>query len=155
MFPWLSIEDIIWRSRIMNALQKQQVARMRQAGLGYSRIARSLGLSGNTVKSYCKRNALGGIGAALPQSEKPVCRHCGIPVPQLPKRKKRVFCSDACRVVWWNTHPGMVRRKAVYSFTCAYCSASFESYGNQKRKYCSHACYIAARFGKRAAGITI
>jgi endogenous inhibitor of DNA gyrase (YacG/DUF329 family) len=139
----------------MNALQKEQIRRMRQEGSGYSRIAQGLGLSENTVKSYCKRNSLGGIGATLPKLGDVVCRNCDKPVPQLPGRKKRVFCSDACRVVWWNTHPGMVRRKAVYSFTCAYCGASFESYGNQKRKYCSHVCYIVDRFGKRAAGITI
>jgi hypothetical protein len=139
----------------MNALQKEQIRRMRQDGSGYSRIAQSLGLSENTVKSYCKRNALGGICASLPNPEGAVYRNCGKPIPKLAGRKKRVFCSDACRVVWWNTHPGMVNRKAICSFTCAYCGTEFDSYGNQKRKYCSHSCYISDRFGKRDAGVTI
>jgi len=84
----------------MNAIQKEQIRRMRQEGSGYSRKAQSLGLSENTVKSYCRRNALGGIGATLPKPEEAVCRNCGKPLPQLPGRKTRVFCSDACRVVW-------------------------------------------------------
>jgi endogenous inhibitor of DNA gyrase (YacG/DUF329 family) len=139
----------------MNTIQKEQIRRLRHEGTGYSKIALSLGLSENTVKSYCKRNNLGGIGAALPKPNGTVCRNCGKPVVQLPGQKKRVFCSDACRVVWWNTHPEMVSRKAIYRFTCSYCGTVFESYGDNKRKYCSHACYVGDRFGKREAGTSL
>jgi len=40
-----------------------------------------------------------------------------------------------------------MNRKAVYPVVCAHCARPFESYGNAGRKYCSHGCYIAARFG--------
>lgn len=39
-------------------------------------------------------------------------------------------------------------RKAFYPLICAECGKEFLSYGNRKRKYCSHACYIKARFQK-------
>lgn len=39
-------------------------------------------------------------------------------------------------------------RKAFYPMVCAECGEKFLSYGNRERKYCSHACYIKARFGK-------
>jgi hypothetical protein len=38
-----------------------------------------------------------------------------------------------------------MRRKAVYHFVCPVCDAAFDSYGNQHRKYCSRACFGAAR----------
>ena len=38
--------------------EKVQIVQMRKRGLGYTEIARSLGMSVNTVKSYCQRNGL-------------------------------------------------------------------------------------------------
>jgi len=32
------------------------------------------------------------------------------------------------------------------TMTCARCGKEFTSYGNKNRKYCSHDCYIKARF---------
>ena len=66
---------------------------------------------------------------------------------QDPKRKKKKFCSDACRMSWWNKNLDKVNRKAVYEFICPHCQQPFTAYGNAGRKYCSHACYIADRFG--------
>ena len=39
------------------------------------------------------------------------------------------------------------KRKAMYEYTCPTCGSTFYAYGNRSRKYCSHECYIAARFG--------
>ncbi len=135
----------------MNVRQKEQISRMRHEGIGYSKIAQRLGLSENTVKSYCKRNNLGGVGTKFAKLDGAVCKNCMVPIDQLPRQKKRVFCSDTCRVTWWNTHPEMVNRKAVYHLVCARCGTVFESYGNKGRKYCCHSCYIAARFGAKKA----
>jgi hypothetical protein len=33
---------------------------------------------------------------------------------------------------------------------CACCGITFNTIGNSKRKYCSHACYITERYGKEA-----
>lgn len=41
-----------------------------------------------------------------------------------------------------------LEKKAYYVFACASCGKKFESYGNKSRKYCSHACYIDARFNE-------
>ena len=140
----------ITEDRVMNVIQKEKIRRLRYEGASYSKIAHCLGLSENTVKSYCKRNQLGGVAAAsLPNPDRTVCRNCGSSIVQISGQKKRVFCSGRCRVIWWNSHPEMVSRKAIYNFICAHCSAAFESYGDKKRKYCSHACYVAKRFCKK------
>ena len=129
--------------------QKLKIKQLRQSGYGYATIAEALGLTKNQVSAFCRRNALSGTKAETNTKEKldaNCCRGCGKPLMQTPGRKPVKFCSDSCRVRWWNAHPEMVNKKAIYHFTCAYCGKEFTAYGNAHRKYCSHACYIADRF---------
>lgn len=129
----------------MTNAEKEKIRFWRMEGLGYGMIAARLELSENTVKSFCRRNHLTGVAA----KEAPTtCRHCGMALSSLPGRKGRKFCSEACRRAWWKAHPELVNRKAFYLMTCAHCGKEFKSYGNRTRKYCSHACYIAVRFGE-------
>lgn len=120
--------------------QQRQIIALRREGAGYGSIASQLGLSINTVKSFCRRHSL-----ATPKAES-VCEQCGRPIEQTPGRKRKRFCCDVCRNKWWNSHLDLVKRKAVYTFTCPTCGKEFTVYGNRRRKFCSHACYIAYRF---------
>lgn len=134
----------------MTSGQKTKIAELRSAGFGYANIANALGLTKNQVVSYCHRNGLEGEKGTVAQADKPevgCCKNCGKPIVQVPGRKQVKFCSDECCQSWWNSHPEAVNRKAVYTFTCACCGKSFTAYGNKSRKYCSHSCYIAGRFG--------
>lgn len=130
----------------MTGLQKQRIEYLRGKGESYSAIAADLGISTNTVKSYCRRNNLGAGYAAesLTQTDD-ACENCGKPLEHTPGAKKKRFCSDNCRLEWWKSHPEAVTRKAVYTFVCPTCGAEFEAYGNAHRKYCSRACFGAAR----------
>ena len=158
--------------------QQEEIRRLRASGEGYKRIAAMLGLSVNTVKSFCQRDnvkqetgrpddttakscvytsrenakqaALRPINTdhchtSLPQGNvtgKAVCLRCGKPVAQIPGRRKRFFCSDACRMGYWRNlaRPvGGIRR-------CAGCGKVLLGH-DRTRKYCRHACYIAHRFG--------
>ena len=128
----------------MSNEQQLKIMALRQQGYGYIRISQQLGISDNTVRSFCRRNERGeNTKAALV-----TCKQCGKQIKELAGRKPRTFCSDACRVSWWNSHLECVNRKAIYQFTCQHCGTSFSAYGNSSRKYCSHVCYIAER--KRA-----
>ena len=129
----------------MTDVQKEKIRFLRMEGLGYGAVAERLGLSENTVKSYCRRNRLAGMAAKGPPD---ICRECGVPLASVPGRKGRKFCSEGCRRAWWRSHPDLVRREAYYAMACAHCGRVYESYGNKGRKYCSHGCYIKARFGK-------
>lgn len=44
----------------MNDAQRSEIKRLREAGTGYMAIAQALSLPANTIKTYCKRNGLGG-----------------------------------------------------------------------------------------------
>ncbi len=130
--------------------QRNQIREYRANGMGYSKIAQALGLSVNTVKSFCRRKGLGGVVAFTSNvtlTDTKVCECCGAEVIQNPGRKLKRFCSDRCRNKWWNEHLDQVDRRANYEYVCPYCHKPFTAYGNSKRKYCSHECYIADRFG--------
>ena len=134
----------------MTDIQKEKIKKLRHAGYGYKKVAKALSLSVDTVKSYCKKNNLGGVMASTSSPSldgKTYCRQCGKELPQRPNQKSLLFCNSKCRQTWWNSHPDMVNRKAFYSFHCAQCGKAFSAYGNAHRKYCSHHCYIENRFG--------
>lgn len=126
--------------------QKKKITALRQKGVGYTAIARQMDISKDTVKSFCRRNGLAGEMASAVEKQVPKCRECGKPLQQAEGMKPRVFCCDECRVKWWHEHPEQIKQRAVYSFTCACCGKPFTAYGNSKRKYCSHECYIRNRF---------
>lgn len=127
--------------------QRDLVRTFRRAGLGYGTIAGKTGLSVNTVKSFCRRNAQAVQEKETVSAQEHRCRYCGVPVLQNPSRKEKKFCSDRCRNQWWNTHRDEIDYRAVQTIICACCGKSFSAYGNAVRKYCSHACYIRHRFG--------
>lgn len=129
----------------MKLEEKEKIKILREKGLGYTAIAKEINISVNTIKSYCKRHGLGGIKTC--DEDTSLCEYCDKPVIQKPRRKKKRFCSDKCRNNWWNTNRELVSKKANYECICANCGKTFISYGNKNRKYCSHECYIFARFG--------
>ena len=118
----------------MTQEEKATVEQMRRDGKSYGAIAKTLNLSLSSVKAYCQRSGFSG-------------KSRGKPIIQKEHIKRRIFCSKSCREQWWAKHADCMKKKAVYEFTCAKCGAAFTAYGNKHRKYCSHKCYIAARFG--------
>lgn len=134
----------------MKIAQKEMIEKLRQNGNSYSSIADTMHISINTIKSYCKRNNINPANiidnrnTVVPRC----CPQCSNEVIHKPKCKPRRFCSDTCRVSWWNTHQNQVDRKAVYILKCINCGNLFESYGNKNRRYCQHSCYIDDRFNK-------
>ena len=139
----------------MTSEEKSRLSAMRKAGRSYTEIAAELGISKNTIKTFCRRNGLTSEVESAPVEVIPaptterLCPHCGKPVIQPEGRKQKKFCSDTCRNRWWNSHMNMVKRKAIYEYTCPTCGSAFTAYGNSHRKYCCHECYIADRFGGR------
>ena len=136
----------------MTAKEKQELTNYRRQGLGYKKIAQLMGLSENTVKTYCKRNNLGGsITNNNAGGKKSVCKLCGTPLVQTPGRKARVFCCDACRNNWWNSHANQLQHRDGRQIPCGNCGRILDVSKNSSRKYCSHTCYVADRFYGGAA----
>lgn len=117
-------------------MKHKDIQGLRYMGYGYKKIASILGLPVNSVKSYCRRNPI--------DKEHKHCVNCGIVIEMTPKKKEKKYCSDKCRLAWWNSHPNLVKRKTIYNYTCKHCGMHFQSY-NKTRKYCSRDCYNAVQ----------
>ena len=132
----------------MTTAEKSQISSLRLSGRSYKKIAVLLAMKESTVKSYCFRNHLSDKDiASLTAGSKNYCLQCGTHIEQQEKRKPRRFCSDACRTKWWNGHRRLKCHKNPRTVKCLGCEKTFVLYGSQSRKYCSHQCYINARFG--------
>lgn len=136
----------------MTENQKTRIAGLRAKGMGYGSIAQELGIPVNTIKSYCRRNDLGGnakveVPAQVLTGDISRCVNCGKEIHQIAKQKPKRFCCDKCRNLWWNSHLDQVKRKAIHKYQCPNCGTEFEVYGSRPRKYCCHECYVADRFG--------
>ena len=134
----------------MDDKQKEKIIKLRAKGKGYKTISNILGINVNTIKSFCKRKNINAETASKLLERIPIettfCDNCGREIKQMPKQKKKRFCSDECRIQWWNSHLDQVKRKAYYTFRCVHCGKVFQVYGDSRRRYCSHDCFIAARF---------
>ena len=126
----------------MTDTERSRIVELQHQGYGYKKISAITGLPLNTVKSFCARHPV--QIKELPSSNA-LCRNCLAPLEQTPHKRKRMFCSDACRMAWWNAHPERVQRKAYYTLTCRHCGKQFESYGNSHRAFCSRDCYLKFR----------
>lgn len=126
---------MFWGGICVTQQQKNAIQRLRRDGMGYSEIAKRLNLSVNTVKSFGRRcpSPTGSQG----------CMLCGQPLTQTPGRKPKRFCSDKCRLKWWNQNPAASSSATLT--TCLGCGLAFMALPGQK--YCSHQCYIRTRFG--------
>ena len=124
--------------------EKCKIDDMRKNGCGCTTIANTLGLSLNSVKSYCRRTK--------PQTAKPVtieikeggCEYCGAELVHIEGKKKKRFCSDKCRISWWNHHRDKLQHRNPISIKCKCCRKVFIS-SNSSRKYCSMNCYNKTR----------
>lgn len=86
----------------MTDAQKSTVLTLRSKGMSFSKIAETVGLSVNTIKSFCSRH------------KGQFCLCCGEPITQPPRVRQKKFCSDKCRMKWWNAHIKDVNRKCSY-----------------------------------------
>ena len=78
---------------------RMRIVELRKEGNGCKRIAQLLGISENTIKSFCRRRHL---LKENPEDKKDACPCCGKALVQIPGRKPKKFCSDKCRMKWWN-----------------------------------------------------
>ena len=110
----------------MTETEKLKISKLRRDGLGYKKIAAALDLPVNSVKTYLRRHPANEDAAAIPD----FCEMCGKPISQTPHRKHKRFCSDSCRISWWNAHPDKGGKRTLHTFTCAYCGR----YISERRK---------------------
>ena len=125
----------------MTAHEKEMIIKLRRSGQGYKKIASILNLPQAAVKTFCRRHP---IDVCTDSAER-ICPVCGVRLESIPHKKQKKFCSDKCRMKWWNSHPERVKHKLMTTWVCSYCGKEFQNRGSLKRVYCSRACYALAR----------
>ena len=138
----------------MTDYERQEIYKLRKEGLGYKAIGTILGITRDSVRSFCKRNNLDGnrkvvgLNIGVMEEKELLCLNCGSLMKIKDKGRPRKYCSDECRRTWWknNKDKRTESEVATYKYKCLYCKREFSIYGNKKRKFCSHDCYIKYRF---------
>ena len=120
----------------MSNEQKETIKSLRSQGQSISQISSIIGISANTIKAFLRRE----------HKKKEFCKFCRKLLEQLPNCKPKTYCNDTCRYAWWKANRHLATHKVIYDYICDYCKQAFTSLGKD-RKYCSHPCYISARFG--------
>lgn len=119
----------------MTTQQMEKIKEYRQAGYTQGQIAEMTGLSVSSIKSFLRRH--------VTVSSAEVCPMCGKAIRSKPHRKAKKFCSDRCRLRWWNSHPEQVNRTR-HSQLCPQCGITFETH-IASQQFCSRTCAAAAR----------
>lgn len=115
----------------MTEHESKKIIELKEKGNSYNDIAELLGLSVGAVKSFYSRHK--------PQQSK--CLQCGAEITQKPHRKEKKFCSDKCRISWWNQHPQLGRRSHHQTQICRQCNRTFDIFRKGQRKFCCSECY--------------
>ena len=99
----------------MTDKQKQAIRDMRGQEFSYRVIADSLGLTYNTVKSFCHRNNL--TYPSQPDEaggKRELCKYCSAILEHTKGSKPKTFCGDRCRYSWWNKNRAYTRRTTPF-----------------------------------------
>ena len=133
----------------MTDAEKARVVEYRRHGMGCAEIARLLNVSANTIKSFLQRNRVIVESVQVEQTktvmQKECCKQCGALLTRTGRSREKQFCSDKCRLQWWHEHRGSSKRAVEH--ICPECQRVFST--DRAQKYCSHECYILARFGRK------
>ena len=116
----------------MTKQQKQIIAELRECGVPIPSIAEQLGISANTIKSYCQRHSI--LPLNKPRRNIRFCLQCQTEIPQTPHHKEKKFCCDKCRQLWWTGHSAIIQRSSQIKLTCPVCGRTFQSYESKHMK---------------------
>ena len=125
--------------RKLSNQDKRNIMELKIKGYGSKRIASQLQLNQETVKTFIHRHGKDPDYVA----QLGICVCCGSPLSQVPGKKPKKYCSDACRRKWWANNQERLDR-TMYIKVCAYCGRNFET-ANKKQKYCNQTCYAESR----------
>lgn len=128
----------------MTERERNLITAMRRSGRSYQEISSALMIDKDAVRSFCRTRSI----EPDADSMRSFCPECGKELTPSSKGRTRRFCSDKCRRSWWKRNRSKEHRseKTTRRAVCLNCGKEFSSYADG-RKFCSHKCYIAYRFG--------
>lgn len=119
----------------MTQNEKEKIDELQRQGLKYPAIAKLTGINVNAVKAHCRRHP---VEVNSQPTTETFCKGCGKQITQTEKKRARQFCSDSCRMKWWNSHRDQVNHKKREK--CVQCGAWFTK-KEAGQKFCCRKCY--------------
>lgn len=121
----------------MTKKEKEHILNMNDAGKSLADISDETGIPKNTIKSFLRRSKI--------VENKTVCLNCGVVLTHIPHKKKKKFCSDNCRMHYWNAHPDKMSHTNASIIKCEVCGKDVLSYRKKPRRFCSRECAAKGR----------
>lgn len=121
--------------------EKEKIVLMRNKGISYSKIASRLGISENTIKSFCKRNSIVDLVPIASIKEEPLKEV--IAIKEVSPSNDVPFLNDV--PPFKETLPS----NKEYNI-CNHCGKPLEQNPNHKaKKFCSEKCRYAWRYSQK------
>ncbi|MCM1007902.1 MAG: sigma-70 region 4 domain-containing protein [Ruminococcus flavefaciens] len=118
----------------MTNIEKNVIISMNDKGMSVAEISEILKISKNTIKSYLQR-----------KKTADVCLNCGAVLTHTPHKKRKKFCSDKCRMHYWNVHQNEMTHTNSVIIQCEVCGKDVLSYRKKPRRFCSRECAAKGR----------
>ena len=118
----------------MTNIEKNAIISMNEKGMSVTEISEILKISKNTIKSFLQRKKTADI-----------CLNCGTVLIHIPHHKKKKFCSDKCRMHYWNVHQNEMSHTNAAIIKCEVCGKDVLSYRKKPRRFCSRECAAKGR----------
>ena len=118
---------------------KEKIIDLRRKGMGNKLIAKELNLNPSTVAKFVQK-----YGDSYEYLRK--CPQCGTLFKRTRGHNPKKFCSNECRMKWWNSHRDLIKHKNEQDVNCQHCGKVFRSF-TPGRKFCSIHCSLAERYG--------
>ena len=97
--------------------QKKRIAELRGKGISYAKIGEALGISGDTVKTYCRRNHITVKQESPATCTAPTfCKECGAPLGEVAVVRRafvQIFLSALCSIEFRVILFGYLHKPAV------------------------------------------
>lgn len=114
-------------------LDKNRIIALKEAGYSYKEIASELGIPVGSVKSVISRAST----EIKMEIDTPKCKNCGCEITLVKGKRKREFCSDKCRRMYWLNH--------LEKRVCKFCNNTFIPNSKSNQVFCSKECYLKSR----------
>lgn len=131
----------------MTKAKAEKIIELRKSGLGYQAIAKEIGVSRDSVRSFCKNHNIEPETIARDDKRyQGCCPNCHKRLQKQKSGRPRKFCSKECQVAYWNTYGKGAERATEFTAKCKYCGREFSTYVNQNKKYCCHEHFVIDRY---------
>lgn len=86
---------------------KTLIISLRESGKSYGDIATITGICESIVKTICLRYK-------KQNEDKNKCKYCSKKLKFIKGKKKKIFCSDNCRMLYWKENQKLIKRKPCF-----------------------------------------